>query len=75
MPAVNTPAKRSYKKRGERHEGQSTEWYEREVPGIVSGLETSNRLSNRTAKVARRLIQQGHHRTALHLVMDEVNDS
>ena len=51
------------------------EWYENEVPGIVSGLERSGRLSDRIADTAWTLIAEGRSRAALELVLDEVDAS
>lgn len=54
-------------------EAPSNEWYENEVPGIVTGLERSGRLDDRVSDAAWTLIAEGRSRTALELVMGAVD--
>ncbi|ELZ31792.1 hypothetical protein C474_07902 [Halogeometricum pallidum JCM 14848] len=49
------------------------EWFESEVPGIVTGLQQSGRINDRVADSAWTLIAEGHSRVALELVMDTVD--
>jgi hypothetical protein len=52
---------------------EPTDWYEREVPGIVAGLEASGRLGTQTGDAAWALLARGRARAALELVLDAVD--
>ncbi|SFR66217.1 hypothetical protein [Halogeometricum limi] len=55
--------------------GQSATWYEREVPGIVTGLVESGGLSDEAASTAWALVAEGRTRAALEFALKAVDAS
>jgi hypothetical protein len=70
---MSTPAERPRAGRSETDGTEPTDWYEREVPGIVAGLEASGRLTAQTSDAADALLAQGRARAALELVLGAVD--
>ncbi|MDS0295124.1 hypothetical protein [Halogeometricum luteum] len=70
---MSTPNDRSYAGSLDVADGASAEWYESEVPSIVTGLEQSGRINDQVADSAWTLISEGRSRVALELVMDAVD--
>jgi hypothetical protein len=48
-----------------------SQWYDREVPDIVAGLEAAEHISQRTAARALRLLEQGQAAKALSVALAE----
>jgi hypothetical protein len=73
MAAMSTPAERPRGGTSATDGAEPTGWYEREVPGIVAGLEASGRLGTQTRDAAWELLARGRARAALELVLGAVD--